>query len=125
MAIKREEIYKCPHCENIVEVVGAGGPTPVCCGEPMKLMAENTEEAATEKHIPVVEKVDGGYKVVVGSVAHPMGEAHLIEWIELIADNVVYRRYLSADVAPEAFFAIDADKVTARAYCNLHGLWKA
>lgn len=125
MANKREEIYKCVHCGNIIEVVNAGGPVPVCCGDTMKLMAENTEEAATEKHIPVVEKVDGGYKVVVGSVAHPMVAEHLIEWIELIAGDIVYRRYLAAGAPPEAFFAVDADEVTVRAYCNLHGLWKA
>jgi superoxide reductase len=125
MSNKREEIYMCPHCGNVVEVVRAGGPIPVCCGDPMKLMAKNTEEAATEKHIPVVEKVDGGCKVVVGSVAHPMTEAHLIEWIELVTAGSVYRKYLKAGGAPEAFFAVDEDDVTARAYCNLHGLWKA
>lgn len=125
MSNKREEIYKCAHCGNIIEVVNAGGPVPVCCGDEMKLMAENTEEAATEKHIPVVEKVDGGYKVVVGSVAHPMTEAHLIEWIELITADAVYRKYLKADGAPEAFFAVDDADVSVRAYCNLHGLWKA
>jgi len=125
MANKREQVYKCRHCGNIVEILHAGGPVPVCCGEEMKLMAENTEEAATEKHVPVVEKVAGGYRVVVGSVAHPMIEAHHIEWIELIAGESVYRRYLAAGEAPEASFAIDAGEVWARAYCNLHGLWRS
>jgi superoxide reductase len=91
----------------------------------MALQAENTTDAAQEKHVPVVEKVAGGVKVTVGSVAHPMGEDHLIEWIELIADGGIYRRLLNPGEAPEAVFAVEADQVTARAYCNLHGLWRS
>ena len=106
------EVYKCDACGNIVEVLHAGGGELVCCGEAMKLMVENTVDAAKEKHIPVIEKVDGGVKVSVGSVAHPMEEKHYIEWVEVIAE------------APEAFFNLEAEKITARAYCNLHGLWK-
>lgn len=121
---ERLEIYKCEACGNIVEVVHAGGGELVCCGEPMKLFKENTVDAAKEKHVPVVEKVDGGYKVMVGSVAHPMEEKHYIEWIELIADGKAYRQFLNPGDAPEAFFKIDADQVTAREYCNMHGLWK-
>jgi superoxide reductase len=86
---------------------------------------ENTTDAATEKHVPVVEKVDGGFKVTVGSVAHPMVEDHHIQWIEVIADGVVLRRRLSPGDAPEAVFETGATSVTAREYCNLHGLWKA
>jgi superoxide reductase len=118
------EIYKCEACGNIVEVVHAGGGELVCCGEPMKLFKENTVDAAKEKHVPILEKVDGGYKVMVGSVAHPMEEKHYIEWIELIADGKAYRQFLNPGEAPEAFFKIDADQVTAREYCNIHGLWK-
>jgi superoxide reductase len=97
----------------------------VCCGEPMKLYAENTVDAAKEKHVPVIEKVDGGYKVKVGSVAHPMEEKHYIEWIEIIADGKAYRQFLNPGDAPEATFKINAAKITAREYCNMHGLWKA
>lgn len=125
MSVSRNQIYKCPHCGNVVEVVSGQGPTPVCCGQLMDQMVENDTDAATEKHVPVLEKVDGGYKVTVGSVAHPMGDDHLIEWIELLADGVVYRRHLAPSDPPEAFFALDASDVTARAYCNLHGLWKS
>lgn len=121
---ERLEIYKCEACGNIVEVVHAGGGELVCCGEPMKLFKENTVDAAKEKHVPVVEKVDGGYKVLVGSVAHPMEEKHYIEWIELIADGKAYRQFLNPGDAPEALFKVDADQVTAREYCNMHGLWK-
>ncbi len=122
---QRYEIYKCEACGNIVEVLTGGGGELVCCGEPMKLYVENTVDAAKEKHVPVIEKVDGGYKVRVGSVAHPMEAKHYIEWIEIIADGKAYRQFLSPGDSPEAVFMIDAAKVTAREYCNLHGLWKA
>lgn len=119
------EVYKCNACGNIVEVLHAGGGELVCCGEPMKLFKENTVDAAKEKHVPVIEKTADGYKVKVGSVAPPMEEKHWIEWIELIADGKVYRQFLKPGLAPEAEFCIKADKVSAREYCNLHGLWKA
>jgi len=122
---KRLEIYKCELCGNIIEMLHEGNGEPVCCGEPMKLFVENTVDAAREKHVPVIEKTDGGYKVKVGSVAHPMEEKHYIEWIELIADGKAYRQFLEPGQEPEAMFAVEADSVTAREYCNLHGLWKA
>ena len=122
---ERQEVYKCDLCGNIVEVLNGGGGELVCCGEPMKLMAENTVDAAKEKHVPVIEKVDGGIKVKVGSVAHPMEAEHFIEWIEIIVDGKSYRQFLNPGDAPEATFKIDAETVTARGYCNLHGLWKA
>lgn len=121
----RYEIYKCEACGNIVEVLHGGGGTLVCCGEDMQLFVENTVDAAKEKHVPVVEKIDGGYKVKVGSVAHPMEAKHYIEWIELIAGDTAYRRFLNPGDAPEAVFMVDADDVIAREYCNIHGLWKA
>jgi superoxide reductase len=122
---ERLEVYKCELCGNIVEVLHGGKGELVCCGQPMKLMKENTVDAAKEKHVPVIEKIAGGYKVKVGSVAHPMEEKHYIEWIELIADGVAYRHFLKPGAAPEATFKVDAANVTAREYCNLHGLWKA
>ena len=122
---QRYEIYKCEACGNIVEVLTGGGGELVCCGEPMKLYVENTVDAAKEKHVPVIEKINGGYKVRVGSVAHPMEAKHYIEWIEILADGKAYRKFLNPGDAPEAVFMIDAAKVTAREYCNLHGLWKA
>ena len=119
------EVYKCVHCGNIVEVLHAGGGDLVCCGEPMKFMKEGTSDGAKEKHVPVIEKTATGYKVKVGSVAHPMEETHWIEWIELIADGRSYTRFLKPGDAPEAEFCIQATEVTAREYCNLHGHWKA
>jgi superoxide reductase len=122
---ERFEVYKCEACGNIVEVIHGGGGELVCCGEPMKLLVENTVDAAKEKHVPVIEKVDGGVKVKVGDVAHPMEEKHYIEWIEIIADGKADRQFLNPGQAPEAAFKTDAQNVTAREYCNLHGLWKA
>ena len=119
------QIYKCEICGNIVEVVHTGAGKLVCCGKPMNLFEENTTDAATEKHVPVIEKTGYTVTVKVGSVAHPMEEKHYIEFIELLADGKVYRKFLKPDDNPRAAFEISADKVEARAYCNLHGLWKA
>jgi superoxide reductase len=121
----RLEVYKCEVCGNIVEVLHEGKGELVCCGQPMKLYKENTVDAAKEKHVPVIEKTTKGFKVNVGSVTHPMEEKHYIEWIEIIADGVAYRKFLKPGDAPEAEFYLDAAQVTAREYCNLHGLWKA
>ncbi len=119
------QVYKCEICGNIVEVLHEGKGELVCCGQPMKLFPENTEDAAKEKHVPVVEKTAKGFKVKVGSVTHPMEEKHYIEWLELIADGKAYRQFLKPGDVPEATFDIDAQQVTVREYCNLHGLWKA
>ena len=119
------EIYKCEKCGVLVEVMSPGKGTLACCHADMKLMKEGTTDGAKEKHIPVVEKTADGYKVAVGSVAHPMEDAHWIQWIELVADGVSYTRFLKAGMAPEAEFCIDANNVYAREYCNLHGHWKS
>jgi len=121
---ERLEVYKCDACGNIVEVLHGGGGELVCCGEAMKLQVENTVDAAKEKHIPVILKAAGKVTVNVGSVAHPMEAKHYIEWIEIIADGHIYRQYLKPGDTPTATFAVEAKTLTARAYCNLHGLWK-
>ncbi len=123
--IERNQVYKCAICGNIFDVVHAGGGKLVCCGQPMNLLTENTVDASLEKHVPVIAKTKGGVKVSVGSVAHPMEDKHFIQWIELIADETVHRQFLKPGDKPEAEFCIKAEKVTAREYCNLHGLWKA
>lgn len=122
---KELEVYKCEACGNIVEVLTGGAGELVCCGAPMKLFVENTVDAAKEKHVPVIEKTAAGYKVKVGGVPHPMEAKHWIMWIELIADGKVYRQTLTPGQAPEAEFCITAAAVSAREYCNIHGLWKA
>ena len=121
---KRLDIYKCMACGNIVEVLEGGDGELVCCGEPMKHFVENTVDAAKEKHVPVIEKVDDGYKVKVGAVAHPMTDDHYIAWVELLVDGKSYTQFLAPGGQPEATFAVDGGQVTAREYCTLHGLWK-
>ncbi len=120
---ERIQIYKCEVCGNIIEVLHIGKGVLVCCGQPMKLFRENTVDAAREKHVPVIEALEKGFLVKVGSVPHPMEEKHYIEWIELIADGKVYRQFLDPGDAPEAIFNLDAREVSAREFCNLHGLW--
>ncbi len=121
---ERLELYKCEICGNIVEVLHGGPGTLVCCGEPMRLLKEGEVDAATEKHVPVIEKADGVVTIKVGEVAHPMEEKHHIEWIELLADGGVYRKYLNPGDKPEAVFKVEAADISAREFCNLHGLWK-
>ena len=124
MATQRLQVYKCGVCGNMVEMVHASVGELVCCNKPMELLAENTTDAAQEKHVPVVEPVDGGVKVKVGSVAHPMQDDHYIEWIEVIAGGRACRQFLKPGDAPEALFPEEGGQVTAREFCNLHGLWK-
>jgi superoxide reductase len=118
-------IYKCEICGNIVEVLHEGIGALVCCGEEMKLMDEKTQDSSKEKHVPYIEKTSDGIIVKVGqNQDHPMEEKHYIEWIQLIADGKSYRQFLKPGDKPQAKFLIKADKVTAREYCNIHGLWK-
>ena len=121
---KQMEVYVCEMCGNVVEVLRGGAGELVCCGQPMQLLEEQTADAATEKHVPVIEKVEGGVKVTVGSVPHPMQDAHYIEWIQIIADGASQRRFLNPGDAPEATFETRATDVSAREHCNVHGLWK-
>ena len=122
---KRLELYKCEICGNIIEIMHEGAPALVCCKQKMNLLQENTVDAAVEKHIPVIEKIEGGYKVAVGDIEHPMAENHYIEWIELIAGDKVYTQFLNPNEKPEAIFKTDEASVSARSYCNLHGNWKS
>lgn len=119
------QVYKCAMCGNIVEVVHAGAGKLTCCNEAMALQTENTTDAAQEKHVPVIEKTADGYKVKIGSVAHPMLDEHYIEWIELLVDGKSYTQFLNPGDAPEATFKVAAGAVTAREFCNLHGHWAA
>ena len=121
---ERLQIYKCMACGIIVEVLDGGSGQMACCGEPMKHLVEQTADAATEKHVPVIEKIEGGYKVKVGSVPHPMAPEHFIEWIELLTDGRAYRQFLEPGGTPEAVFNVQAESISAREFCNVHGLWK-
>ncbi|MDD4953178.1 MAG: desulfoferrodoxin [Desulfovibrionaceae bacterium] len=125
MATKIGQVYKCEVCGNIVIMVHAGVGQLVCCGQPMVLMAENTVDAAKEKHVPVIERSGDKVKVKVGSVPHPMEDKHHIEWIELLVGDQVFTRMLKPGQAPEAEFCVKGaqGELSAREYCNIHGLW--
>ncbi len=120
----RLEVYKCEVCGNIIEVLHGGAGQLVCCGQPMKLMQENTVDAALEKHVPVMEQAGGSVTVKVGSVPHPMLEEHFIEFIEIIGGDKLCRIWLKPGMAPEAVFDGMMGEAFAREYCNIHGLWK-
>ena len=121
-----KEIFKCEICGNIVSIVEVGGGELVCCGEPMKLLEEKTSaEEGKEKHVPVIENNNGLIRIKLGEIPHPMEVGHYIEWIEIIANGKTYKKYLTEGDDPEFTFVIDAENVIARAYCNVHGLWKS
>ncbi len=117
-------IYKCNVCGNIVTVIHSGGGTLVCCGQNMELQQANTIDASLEKHVPIIEKIDNQIIVKVGSVPHPMEDTHFIEWIELSADGQIFTQFLKPGQTPQAIFNTTATTLTARIYCNLHGLWQ-
>ncbi len=116
------EIYKCEVCGNIIEVLHKGTESLVCCGQPMKLIEEKIQEDGNEKHKPIIEKNEQGVVVKVGSIPHPMEEAHYIEWIEISTDKGESKKFLKPGELPESKFPVKKD-VKARAYCNVHGLW--
>ena len=121
------EIYKCTLCGNMVEVIHAAQGELVCCGKAMKKLVAGEMDGAAEKHVPVLEKIEGGYRVQVGEVLHPSLPEHFIEFIELICQDCgsVQRHYLKPGDKPQAMFKTDSAHVIAREYCNLHGLWQS
>ncbi|MCK5296838.1 MAG: desulfoferrodoxin [Alphaproteobacteria bacterium] len=121
---EKEEIYKCDLCGNMAEILKGDGAPLFCCGRTMDLQEEQTADATKEKHVPIIKKIDGGYKITVGNAIHPMEKEHFIKWIELKADGKSYKQFLKLGDTPEAIFKTDAINVSAREYCSLHGLWK-
>ncbi len=123
---KKMEVYKCEVCGNIVEVLQGDGAPLVCCGQNMTKQEEKTADSSQEKHVPFITAVEDGYLVKIGeNQAHPMSEEHYIQWIELVVDGAVYRKELTPADKPEATFCVcEGSDVSAREYCNVHGLWK-
>ena len=119
------EIYKCEKCGNIVAMVHGGPGQLICCAEPMIKMDEQTADWTTEKHVPVIKRDGNLITITVGSTLHPMTDEHYIEWIELVAGDRRQRKYLKPGDPPEAQFLCGGDELSARQYCNLHGLWKS
>jgi superoxide reductase len=123
---KLREIYKCNVCGNIVEVLHQGAGELVCCGQPMENMKEKTEDSSVEKHVPFIEKIEDGILVKVGqNQDHPMEDKHFIEWIQVIVDDISYRKFLKPGDKPQAEFKISGSNISAREFCNVHGLWKS
>ncbi len=121
---EKKQVYKCSKCGNIIEVLRGSSGVLFCCGQPMLRLPEKTADSAREKHVPVIEKTETGYKVTVGSSLHPMEKEHYIEWIELLAEDRSYIKYLNPGDKPEAEFCINAEIISAREHCNKHGFWK-
>lgn len=120
-----KQIYKCEICGNIVEVLHNGPGELVCCNQPMKLQSENTIDASNERHVPIIEKDEQGVIVKVGSAEHPMDEDHYIEWIEISTEKGSSKKFLKPGEPAQAAFPVKAENIIARAYCNLHRLWKS
>ncbi len=123
----RGQIWKCNVCGNIIEVLHEGADSLVCCGQPMNLQESKAEEEGNEKHKPIIEADGGGVVVKVGSVPHPMEDKHYIEWIEISTVEGTAKKFLKPGDEPVAKFPVKVDisEVKARAYCNVHGLWKS
>lgn len=121
------KFFICKHCGNIVGMIHDAGVPLVCCGEKMQELVANTTDGAQEKHVPVVTVEGNKVTVAVGSVAHPMLDAHYIQWIYLETEQGGQRKALKPGGKPEAVFMLTEDDkaVAAYEYCNLHGLWKA
>ena len=116
--------YKCLKCGKIVEVEFDGPGVLVCCGEEMVRLEPQNTDAAKEKHVPYIEKVEDGVKVRVGKeTLHPMNDDHYIVYIQIVADGMVMRKYLEPGDEPEVFFRTDAKEITAEELCNKHGVW--
>ena len=116
--------YKCEHCGNIIAHINDSGVRCVCCGETMKPLTPNTSDGAGEKHVPVLTKEGRTVTVTVGSVEHPMLDAHYIQFICLETENGVQIKYLKPGQEPKAEFSLNGEKpVAVYEYCNLHGLW--
>lgn len=126
--MKQGNILRCNACKNLIEVLVVGFGELVCCGEPMELIEGQKEEGGKEKHLPTIRETEGGVIIEVGSILHPMEKDHHIQWIELVIDNMSYRKFLSPDDKPIAKFNIDLSEgkigqIEAREFCSLHGLW--
>jgi len=118
-----KEIYRCDVCGNLVEVLTVGGGELICCGQPMILLKGNDVDASVEKHVPVIEEIEGGYQIKVGQEDHPMTDAHFIEWISIETKKKLYRKFLKPHDKPVAKFKTNCKILKASCYCNLHSLW--
>ncbi len=122
---RKNEIYVCEVCGNVVEILRAGDGQLVCCGREMTLQPEKTQDEAREKHVPKATRDGGRVSVVIGEIEHPSEPEHFIEWVELAQNGRTKRVELKAGDRPAAEFCVGEGPAIVRAYCNIHGLWKA
>ena len=121
------KVFKCTKCGNMISYLNKDACDVKCCGETMVEIVPNTSDGAGEKHVPVISVEGNIVTVSVGSVEHPMLDAHYIQWIAIETEQGRQRKTLNPGDKPVASFAlVEGDKVIeAYEYCNLHGLWKA
>ena len=128
MAVEKiGQVFKCEICGNVVEVVHVGGPTMVCCGQPMNLLEPHTQDSGKEKHVPVIIPEGDNTRVVLGEVPHPMTKEHYIDFIQVeTSAGKIGIQYVKGQEKAEAVFNLKAEEIVdVVAYCNLHGLWIA
>lgn len=92
--MKHVEFYRNDKDGSVLVSVGTQVPEKlIYAGQELTHLVADTVDAAKEKHVPAIQKIDGHLEVHVGSVTHPMEEKHYIEWIALVDDNGVDIRY--------------------------------
>ncbi len=124
--MRLRDLYYCQICSNLVELLYAGAPSLVCCGQDMEKLEPKTKDEGLEKHVPVIEPTDSGILVKVGSTQHPMEEKHYIAFIEVLSKEKVYRAELKPGDKPQAQFPLKIDQVEqVREFCNVHMLWRS
>lgn len=117
------KFYKCPICGNVIGLIDGDSKHLRCCGQEMIALTGNENDGATEKHVPVYEKVEDEIVVKVGEIEHPMDKEHYIMWIAQVTDNKTVRVKLYPEQGTETRFEYIHGS-TIYAYCNKHGLWK-
>ncbi len=122
--VEKRQVYRCEICGNIVEVLHDGVGELVCCGKQMSFQEEKIDDKGKEKHVPVIEKTESGIKIKAGSVEHPMEKEHYIQWIEVTVNDRFFKKFFVPNNKPEIELCCQPGKISARAYCNVHGLWK-
>lgn len=122
---KMSPLYQCAVCKRIVAEIQAGDGVLICHDQPMIEIVAQSHNEGEEKHLPVIEVTEQSITVKIGSIPHPMTPEHYIEWIEIMVDGKNCKQLLSPTDQPLAIFPVSGQSITARAYCNIHGLWQS
>lgn len=121
------KFYRCKHCGKILVIVNESGVPTICCGDIMQEMIPSISDGAIEKHVPVICQEDQKVTVKIGEKPHPMEQNHHIEWILLMTDKGIQKKFLCSGDEPKAeFILVNGESIIgAYSYCNIHGLWKS